>query len=69
MLKKKLKYKFLILIFAFSILIPNMVFASNESNSNSIFDEQVKNFGINDFLKETKKYTEDLDVSNILILH
>lgn len=65
MLKKKLKYKFLILIFAFSILIPNMVFASNESNSNSIFDEQVKNFGINDFLKETKKYTEDLDVSNI----
>ena len=31
----------------------------------SIFDEQVKNFGINDFLKETKKYTEDLDVSNI----
>ena len=65
MLKKKLKYIFLILIFALTFLMPTMVFASYESNSNSILDEQVKNFGINDFLKETKKYAEDLDVSNI----
>lgn len=65
MLKRKFRWNCLICTFIFVLLIPTRVFANNETNLENILEEQVKSFGIQDFLQETKKYTEDLDVSNI----
>ena len=60
--------KLFFIIIIFTILIPNNTYAV-ESSENTILEQQQSEFKINDFLKETKKYSSDflqnIDITEI----
>ena len=65
-MKKKIVAFILVLLIS---TLNNKAFATDKS-TNEILEEQKRNFGISDFLKETQKYggefLEDIDISEML---
>lgn len=61
--------KKIIIIFMVLVLLPKSVLANTSEDTNAVLDEQQSAFGIKDFLKQCKNYTNDLfdevDISDI----